>query len=274
MKPVPDAVFEGFRHIFDYDRSALNARVDSRDTTQDDWVVERVSYDAAYGNERMTAVLLLPKHHAGPFQPIVYFPGSGVISMTNSVERRDQVASFAVKTGRALVLPILKSTYERRDSLTSDLPEESIFWREHVVMWTKDIRRTVDYVGSRADMDTSRIAYFGYSWGANQAPINLVAEPRFKAAVLYVAGLTMERGRPEVDPINYLPRVTQPVLMLNGRYDYFFPLETAQRPFFDMLGTPADRKKWIVYEGGHDVPRTELITETLRWLDTYLGRVR
>jgi dienelactone hydrolase len=267
-------VFEGFPHIFDYDRSALNARVDSRDTTQDDWVMERVSYDAAYGNERMSAVLLLPKRHAGPFQPIVYFPGSGVISMTNSVERRDQVASFAVKTGRALVLPILKSTYERRDSLVSDLPDQSIFWREHVVMWTKDIRRTVDYVSTRADMDTSRIAYFGYSWGANQAPINLVAEPRFKAAVLYVAGLTMERSRPEIDPINYLPRVTQPVLMLNGRYDFFFPLETAQRPYFDMLGTPANRKKWIVYEGGHDVPRTELITETLRWLDTYLGPVR
>jgi dienelactone hydrolase len=141
-------------------------------------------------------------------------------------------------------------------------------------MWTKDIRRTVDYVSTRADMDTSRLAYFGYSWGANQAPINLVAEPRFKAAVLYVAGLTMERSRPEIDPINYLPRVKQPVLMLNGRYDFFFPLETAQRPYFDMLGTPADRKKWIVYEGGHDVPRTELITETLRWLDTYLGPVR
>jgi hypothetical protein len=30
----------------------------------------------------------------------------------------------------------------------------------------------------------------------------------------------------------------------------------------------------IVYEGGHDVPRTQLIMETLRWLDTHLGPVR
>jgi hypothetical protein len=28
-----------------------------------------------------------------------------------------------------------------------------------------------------------------------------------------------------------------------------------------------------VYEGGHDVPRTELIKESLAWLDTYLGPV-
>jgi dienelactone hydrolase len=274
VKPVPDAVFEGFRHIFDYDPGALNARVDARDTTQDDWNVERVSFNAAYGGERMLAVLLLPKHRAGPYQPVVYYPGSGVLYTSNSVERRDQLASFVVKTGRALVLPILKSTYERRDSLQSDLPDSTIFWRDHVVMWTKDIRRTVDYLASRADMDTSRIAYFGTSWGSNMAPIQLVAEPRFKTAVLNVAGLTMERGRPEIDPVNYLPRVTVPVLMLNGKYDFFFPVETAQRPFFDMLGTPADRKKWIVYEGGHDVPRTELIKETLGWLDRYIGPVR
>ena len=273
-KPVADAVFEGFRHIFDYDRGALNARVESRDTTQDDWIVERVSFDAAYGKERMAAVLLLPKRHRGPYQPMVYFPGSAVISTTNSVDRREQLASFVVKTGRALVLPILKSTYERRDSLVSDLPDSTIFWRDHVVMWTKDMRRTLDYLSTRADMDTSRFAYFGHSWGANQAPINLVAEPRFKAAVLHVAGLTMERGRPEVEVFNYLPRVRQPVLMLNGKYDFFFPLETAQRPFFDALGTPAEKKKWIVYEGGHDVPRTQLIIETLRWLDTHLGPVR
>jgi pimeloyl-ACP methyl ester carboxylesterase len=193
---------------------------------------------------------------------------------SNSVERRDQVASFVVKTGLALVLPILKSTYERRDSLVSDLPDSTIFWRDHVVMWTKDIRRTLDYLSTRADIDTSHFAYFGTSWGSNMAPIQLVAEPRFKTAVLYVAGLTMERGRPEVDPVNYLPRVKLPVLMLNGKYDFFFPLETAQRPFFDMLGTSKDQKKWIVYEGGHDVPRTELIKETLGWLDAHLGPVR
>ena len=269
-----DAELEGFRRIFDYDRSALNVRVESHDTTTDDVIVERVSIDAAYGKERMPIVLLLPKGRAGPHQPVVFFPGSGALRMSSSVEGREEPASFVVKTGRALIMPIVKSTYERRDSLSSDLPDSSIFWREHVVMWTKDMRRTLDYLGTRADMDTSRIAYFGYSWGANMAPINLVVEPRFKTAVLYVAGLTMERGRPEVDPFNYLPRVRQPVLMLNGKYDFFYPLELSQKPFFEMLGTPADQKRWIVYEGGHDVPRTELIAQTLGWLDKYLGPVR
>ena len=272
-KPVANAVFEGYRHIFDYDRRLLNARVEGRDTTADDWNIERVSFDAAYNGERMFAYLYLPKHHNGALQPVVYFPGSGVLNLTNSDGRRDMVPSFVVKSGRAFIMPILKSTYERHDSLHSDLPDSSIFWRQHVVMWVQDMRRTLDYLATRPDMDTTRIAYFGYSWGSNMAPINLAIEPRFKTAILYVAGLTMERGGAETDPFNFLPHVTLPVLMLNGKYDFFFPLEPAQKPFFQTLGTPASEKKWVVYEGGHDVPRTELISESLAWLDKYLGPV-
>ena len=92
-------------------------------------------------------------------------------------------------------------------------------------------------------------------------------EPRIKASMLYVAGLTMERGRPEVDPFNYLPHVRTPVLMLNGKYDFFFPSASSQEPFYKRLGTPTADKKYILYEGGHDVPRTELIKESLAWLD-------
>ena len=273
-KPVPTAVFESFRHIFDYDRGPMNVKLEMRDTTPEHWIMERVSYDAAYGNERMLANIYLPKGHAPPYQPVVFFPGSGVISTTSSTDRPDLTPGFVVNGGRALILPILKSTYERRDSLRSDLPDSTIFWREHVVMWVKDIRRTLDYLSTRPDMDTTRFSYFGYSWGANMAPLNLATEPRIKTAVLYVSGLTMERGRSEVDPLNYLPRVSVPVLMLNGKYDFFFPVEISQRPFFQMLGTPAEHKKWIVYEGGHDVPRTALIAETLAWLDKYLGPIR
>jgi dipeptidyl aminopeptidase/acylaminoacyl peptidase len=139
-------------------------------------------------------------------------------------------------------------------------------------MWAKDVRRSVDYLASRVDVDTARLAYYGVSWGAYLAPMHLALEPRFKAAVLYVAGLEMERGKDEVEPFNFLPRVKLPVLMLNGRYDFFFPIETSQKPFFQLLGTPADRKRWVVYDGGHNVPREQLISETLDWLDKYLGK--
>ena len=271
---VTDAVFAGYRQQFDYDAIPLDAKVELRDTTPEQWNLERVSFTAAYGGERMSAWLHLPKKGKGPFQAVVYYPGSGVIFQRSSATTREAGASFVVRTGRVFVLPILKSTYERGDSLNSDTPTPSIFWRDHVVMWGKDYRRTLDYLSTRADIDTSKFAYFGVSWGGYMGGIIPAVEPRIKAAVLYVAGLTMERGRPEVEPVNYLPRIRVPVIMLNGKYDFFFPVKTAQEPFFRFLGTAPADKKYIVYEGGHDVPRTQLIAETLAWLDKYLGPVR
>ena len=67
--------------------------------------------------------------------------------------------------------------------------------------------------------------------------------------------------------------MTVPVLMLNGKYDFFFPYETAQLPYFEMLGTPAEQKKLVVHEAGHTFPRTERARETLAWLDEHLGSV-
>ena len=74
--------------------------------------------------------------------------------------------------------------------------------------------------------------------------------------------------------INYITRVTQPTLILNGELDFFFPAETSQRPMYELLGTPVADKKRLVFPGGHSVPRTEMIKESLQWLDRYLGPVR
>jgi hypothetical protein len=80
---------------------------------------------------------------------------------------------------------------------------------------------------------------------------------------------------PEVDPFNFVRHVTIPVLMLNGRYDYYLAVESSQRPFFHYLGTPENNKKLVIYEGGHGAfPRPEAVRECLDWLDKYLGPVR
>ena len=106
------------------------------------------------------------------------------------------------------------------------------------------------------------------------APIMLAVEPRLKVAVLNVAGLRSQKAFPEAEPVYFLPRVTVPVLMLNGRYDYYFPVETSQDPMFDLLGTPPERKRHVVAEGSHYVPLPVLMRETMDWLDRYLGPVR
>ena len=265
-----DEAFNSYRTQFLYDKTALDVRIDSVSESED-WIRERVEFNAAYGDERMAAYVFTPKKGKPPYQTVVYYPGSGAIHTNSSKEMKPH--SYIINSGRAIVYPILKSTYERRDELISDYPNETVFWKDHVIMWVKDFMRTIDYLETREDIDTARIAYYGSSWGGAMGAIVPAIEKRFKVSLLLVAGLNMQKSLPEVEQHHYLPRNTIPTIMLNGKYDFFFPYETAQRPFFELLGTPEKDKKLILYEGSHSVPRLELIKEVLAWMDKYLGPV-
>ena len=62
--------------------------------------------------------------------------------------------------------------------------------------------------------------------------------------------------------------------MLDGRYDFSFPTETAQRPMFNTFGTPKSDKRFVLLDSGHILPRNAVVKETLNWLDRYLGPVK
>jgi len=270
---VPYATFKLFLKQFDYDRTELHPVVESV-REDEEWRREKISFAAAYGGERIVAYLFLPRNATPPFQTVIYFPGSGAIHTrsSDSLQPGSRV-DFILKSGRALLYPVYKSTFERGDNLVSDYPEETNTWKEHVIMWGKDVRRSIDYLATRKDIDTGKIAYYGASWGGAMGAFIPAVEPRIKVVTLLVAGMSFQSSFPEVEPVHYLPHITVPVLMLNGKHDFFFPYETSQLPFFELLGTPKEHKKMFVYEGGHSVPRTEVVKETLTWLDRYLGPV-
>ncbi len=273
--PVSDEVYAIYRNMYRYDRTALNATVEEVDDSGPDWVRERVSFDAAYGGDRMMAYVFIPKNVAPPYQSAVYFPGSNAIHDVSAEEAGLQLGAydFVIKSGRAVVFPIYKGTYERGDELDSDYPAETAFYRDHVIMWAKDLSRSLDYLETRPEFDPEKIAYYGLSWGGALGGIMPAVEERIKVVVLYVAGLLFQRALPEADAINFVSRVTQPVLMLNGQYDHFFPVETSQKPMFELIGSPPDMKRQVIYESGHFVPRDQQIRETLSWLDQHLGSV-
>jgi pimeloyl-ACP methyl ester carboxylesterase len=86
-----------------------------------------------------------------------------------------------------------------------------------------------------------------------------------------VSGGSGNPAQPELNALNYAPRIKMPVLMLNGRYDHIFPVETSQKPLFDHLGTPPEHKRYVTFEAGHyPLPRSEWIPEALAWLDKYV----
>ncbi|MGH7469514.1 MAG: bifunctional serine/threonine-protein kinase/formylglycine-generating enzyme family protein, partial [Longimicrobiales bacterium] len=274
-RPVTDEVFEVFRRRFDYDQKPLHANIEATDSSHADWIKQRVSFDAAYAGPRMLLDLYLPKRYAPAYQAVVFFPPANALQVPSSKNIQTSQFDFMIKSGRAFAYPIYRGTYERgADELKSHYPEQSVKFREYLTMWGQDYRRTIDYLETRQDVDAARIAYYGLSWGGSVGAIIPALEPRTRAVVLNVGGLQFQRALPEADQINYVPRVKQPTLMLNGRYDHFFPVETSQLPMFKLLGSRAQDKRHVISEGGHFVPRPQLIRETLDWLDRYLGPVR
>lgn len=224
----------------------------------------------------MIAHVYLPRNVSPPFQAVVLFPGAGAFFQETFVPSlvEDWGADFLLKSGRALIWPIYKSTFERRDGFDFFVAPPGT-GRDHVIMFSKDLGRTLDYLETRSDIDGTRIAYHGFSAGAQLAPVFLAVEKRFKAAILSSGGFAHRYNFPEIDRLNFAPRMNTPALMLNGRYDDFFPLESSQLPLFRLLGTPDKDKKHVVYEAGHgDLPRREEVRESLEWLDKYLGPVR
>jgi serine/threonine protein kinase/formylglycine-generating enzyme required for sulfatase activity/dienelactone hydrolase len=276
-KPVSDQLFRAYKHEYSYDKTPLHAKVESVEQAED-WRVEKVSFDAAYGGERVTAYLFLPKAASPPFQIVVYFPNAAAAHMRSSAEGIPNSLpdfDFIIKSGRAVLFPIYKGTFERGSGLKPIYwPNTSSTYRDNVIFWSKDLSRSIDYLETRQDINRNALAYEGQSWGAAMGGLLPAVETRFRAIILLSPGFLLQELLPEVDQLNFAPHVKAPVLMLNGRYDFLWPPRISQEPMFRLLGTPTGQKRRVVYDTGHDVPRTEMIKESLNWLDKYLGPVR
>jgi eukaryotic-like serine/threonine-protein kinase len=264
--PADDAAFAIIRSVYAYDNTPLNVTIEGTEDAPS-WRKETISFDAAYGRERMRAYLYLPKTGTPPYQAVVYFPGGYAQLLRSSRDVPLLDIEFVVRSGRAVIYPIYKGTYERIDTTPTGLN-----YRDLAVARVKDAERSLDYLITRPDIDKERLAFMGVSLGASTAVRTSAIDPRLKATVVMGAGLPVAKFPPEIDQLNFAPRVRVPILMVNGRSDFTNDYETSQLPLFRLFGLPDDRKLLVSYEGGHIPPRFhEVIRSVLDWFDKYLG---
>ena len=267
-KPVSDSLFQILENFYVYDRAELKPATEAIDGSAPDWRAERISFNAAYGHERVVAWLYLPKDARPPYQTVIYAPAgaSRIVPEIDQAEIRR--FDFLMRSGRAVLFPVYQGTYERR---RSEFGNGRI--RDLMIQQVQDLRRSVDYLETRADVDRERIGFFAISGGSQMALIALAQEARIRAATLAEAGLPRGTIPPEIDQLNFAPRVRIPVLMLNGRYDFVHPVETDQLPLFRLLGSLTSQKRHVLFNNGHMGRREQYIKETLDWFDRYLGPV-
>ncbi len=276
-KPCAEEVFTVLKSHYYYDKRSLDPRVESRDETPRDWILEKVSYDAGYPGERMISYIFLPKNSRPPFQTIIYFPGGAASSLDSILDYHIKRYDIFIKGGRAFVFPVFYGTFERKGSGRASGRMPAAF-RDGVVREYKEFARTIDYLETRPEFDKENLVYHGLSWGASQEGFIFPAleQKRLKAVVLLCGGFSRNPEiLPEVNPVNFAPRLKIPVIMLNGIYDEIFPFETNSKIAFQLLGTPEKDKFLKAYESSHYMLTMNIwVKETLDFLDRYLGPVR
>lgn len=273
--PVPENTYRIYKNQFLYDKKDLNAVVEMKDESSDDWVMEKVTFDAAYDNQRMIAFLFLPKNASPPYQTLIFFPGIYAVSfkdfMSEALGNVNAYFDYVLKSGRAAVYPIYFGTYERNVTTLAQVVRKSHEYTEVLIKLVRDFMRTVDYLETRDDIDTCKLGYYGQSWGGRLGAIIPAVEDRIALNILVAAGFPSTKSYPEADEINYISRVTAPTLILNGKHDGIFPLENNVTTFYNLLGTPEKDKHLYLIDAGHNFYKKDRIKPILEWCDKYFG---
>lgn len=159
-----------------------------------------------------------------------------------------------------------------------------------------DIRRGVDYLETRTDLDMPRLGFLGVSMGAITGTIACAVDERFKVIVLADGAASLrsvyenkssmkevqaevEKAKAElaklgytidealgllepIDPVHYAPYISpRPVYMMNGKKDELFPLE-AMEALHAAVGEPKS-VKW--FNSGHILPIPDVLHRTMKW---------
>ncbi|HEX8552239.1 MAG TPA: alpha/beta fold hydrolase [Abditibacteriaceae bacterium] len=193
--------------------------------------------------------------------------------------------------GYASILPEVVGHGERRNGVPLFNPDAPTM-RAGFIESVQDIRRAVDVLQSRPEIDGKRIGLLGISMGAIMGTLTSAVEERIQTAVLIVGGgdwatigkqsnerfardqrkigaLTEEQITllNDIDPKNFAAHISpRPVLMLNGRRDSIIPAASATI-LFEAAREP---KKQIWFETGHLIPPADAALPTIEWLNEKL----
>ena len=279
LKPVSDEAFQAMRFQFTAAHAKPRETLVQQVQETPLWIAEEVILKFA-SQETTTLYIVRPKSHRNPLQPILYGPPAdccflGKRPNRNALEQMRPPADTIVASGRALVIPIWDTSYERAVPPQGNPDEMADRQRRAALAFYQDASTVLDYLETRPDIDMQRAGYMAVSYGAILiGPIILATEGRLKTGILISGGL-QPGVHPMANAINYMPRIKIPVLMVNGRYDHLFRYEQSQKPMFDLLGTPASEKKHLVYDVGHFAfPSNSIAMDISNWFDKYLGAVR
>ncbi len=277
------------RRMFEYDRGlpldVREAGVEERDGAR----VRDISYRSPKGG-RVTAYLVEPSGKTRTRAAVIFMhsrPGSRKNFL-------DEALSLAKAGAVSLLIdaPFSRAGESKRDfDPTVTRPEAD---RDIYVQTVVDLRRGVDLLVSRPDVDPKRIGFVGHSYGAHTGAVLAGVERRIKAYVIMAGApslteflrtstlpaivktrdaLTKEQREnyfgvlAGVDPVNYVGHAAPAALFFQfGKADTY-PTEAQARLYSEKASRP---KLVKFYDAGHAL-NEEARRDRAAWLGQQIG---
>ena len=274
-------IYEQNIQLFDYDAESSVLIRENSVRQEDGYTVQDIHYSTPKFGD-VPAYLVVPDG-SGPFAGIILMHGS-----SGSRETLVPLAEDLVHTG-AVVLTISapSARIPGRDWISFTSQD-----REEQIRLIVDLRRGVDLLTQHEKVDSSRIGYVGYSYGAAMGGLLAGIEPRIKAYGLMVGdgGLInhfTDEGRPigwletmdpevreewldamePIEPIYYVGHASPSALFFqNAHNDQSVSEEDALA--YQAAGSEPKEVQW--YDSGHGLP-PQAYFDMVAWLGEQIG---
>jgi len=288
---------DDYLHLFDYDpQASLDIREkDSR--SESGLTIQNLSYASPKDN-RVPTTLVIPDGK-GPFAGLILMHG-----MPST--RQDFLWLGEMYAKHGMVVVLIDAPFNRPENADRLRPwllrtGVSLTMRaddaDDQVQLIVDLRRAVDLLVARSDVDPDRIAYLGISYGGAMGGLLAGVEDRLKASVLMVGDggivthltgfddrdnyygspyymLTEDRQQEwleamwPIEPIHFVQRSSPTALLFqNATRDQAVPPFEAAR--YQQAGSEPKRILW--YDSPHFPLPTQSYRDNLRWLQRYVG---
>jgi dienelactone hydrolase len=244
--------------------------------------VHSISYASPKGGE-VPALLVIPKG-GGPFPGVIVQHG-----LPSTKENVLPVGIDLARTGAVAMLIDAPFNRPQQGTVRGDLsgtPKD----RDEQIQLIIDLRRAVDLLVARPDVDADRLAYVGVSYGAAMGGLLAGVEDRIKAYVLAVGdgGLVSHFTGPKdpqppqsmsaedwerwlaamrpIEPINFIGRAAPAALLFQaGTKDELVPPADARR--YQQAASQPKEVRW--YEAGHELNCTAR-EDMMAWLARHI----
>lgn len=248
-----------------------------KDTT--DFKLYHISYQSVH-QKKVSGLLSLPKISPSPLPVVILMHGLGDNKNVDYVAYGNDLF---LKNGYAVLRIDFSEHGERKgDFHDFSLTGKYKYWSRDIIIQTVfDLRRAVDFIETREELDAQRIGYYGISLGGITGTIFCGIDNRIKVPIVALAGgqlnllyekeaLTKEAKDfvSIIEPLNFVKKIApRPFLMLNAKNDEIVP------PLMSTLlfNEAQEPKEIIWYDAKHrDAPLDIIYGDGLNWFKKYL----